>query len=171
MIPGQYTVFFHNEGWPDNRTDISLKPGESLPVNCIFPHGTATITSMPDGAEIFLGERSLGRTPLTIDLPPGKQSLIGRHPDFPNRTQTIAIETDKSANVAFQFRARSRSSSKAKPKPTPTAFDKLVVHLRLGQSLLRHHRSPAKNTDKHYPDGPLRLDTVTPGAAQLIFLN
>ena len=125
MPPGRYTIFLHNDGWPDDRTEVSLKQGESLPFDYTFPHGTATITSTPEGAEIFLGEHMLGRTPLTVDLPIGKQQLTGRHSDFPERTQTVAIERDKPANIAFQFRARSRSSSKAKPKPTPTAFDKI----------------------------------------------
>ena len=123
--PGRYTIFLHNDGWPDDRTEVSLKPGESLPIDYIFPHGTVTITSTPDGAEIFLGEHTLGRTPLTVDLPIGKQQLTGRHSDFPERTQTVAIEKDKPANITFQFRARSRSSSKAKPKPTPTALHKI----------------------------------------------
>jgi hypothetical protein len=125
MPPGRYTIFLHSEGWPDNRTEVSLNAGENLPISYTFPHGTATITSRPDGAEIFLGERSLGHTPLSVDLPPGKQPLIGRHPDFPNQTQTIAMETDKTINIAFQFRGRSRSSSKVRPTPTPTALDKL----------------------------------------------
>ena len=148
MPPGRYTVFLHNDGWPDDRTEVSLEPDENLPINYTFPHGTATITSTPDGAEIFLGEHSLGHTPLSVDLPPGKQQLLGRHSDFPDRTQTVAIESNKSSNVAFQFRARSRSSSKAKPKPTPTALDKIGNTLKkvFGS---KPSPSPAKSRKKH----------------------
>ena len=39
-----------------------------------FPHGSVTITSIPEGAEIFAGTILLGRTPLTVDLPLGKQT-------------------------------------------------------------------------------------------------
>ncbi len=146
--PGPYTIFLHNDGWPDNRTEVSLKAGETLPVNYTFPHGTATISSTPDGAEIFLRQHSLGHTPLTADLPLGKQELTGRHADFPDRTQTVAIENDKSTNVAFQFRTHSRSSSKPKPKPTPTTFGKI------GNTLKKVFGSkpsptPAKSRKKH----------------------
>ena len=122
LPPGQYTIFFHNQGWPDDRAEIALQPGETLPVEFTFPHGSVTITSTPEGAEIFAGDKSLGLTPLTVDLPLGKQELVARHPDFPKKTETVTIESEKTATVAFQLRARSRSSGKAKaPK---SAWDK-----------------------------------------------
>ncbi|MEY2541644.1 MAG: eukaryotic-like serine/threonine-protein kinase [Verrucomicrobiota bacterium] len=123
LPPGRYTLFFHNDGWPDDRTEISVGAGESVPVDYTFPHGSATISSTPDGAEIFFGAHSLGQAPLTVDLPLGKQKLVARFPEFPERTQTIAIENGKTANVAFQMRARSRSSVRA--TPTPSALDKI----------------------------------------------
>jgi serine/threonine protein kinase len=136
MPPGRYTLFLHNEGWPDDRAEISVQAGETLPVDYTFPHGSATITSNPDNVEIFMGERSLGRTPLTVDLPLGKQQLIARHPDLPKRTKTVIIDSSTPANVAFQLRASGRSSPK--PTPPPSGLDKL------GNSLKRlfSHPSP-----------------------------
>lgn len=114
LPPGRYTIFFHNPGWPDDRAEIAVQPGETLPVEYTFPHGSAVITSTPDGAEIFAGEISLGHTPLTVDLPLGKQTLVARHPDFPKKSETVTIESETPATVTFQFRARSRSSGKTK---------------------------------------------------------
>jgi serine/threonine protein kinase len=135
--PGRYTFFFHNEGWPDERAEISVHAGETLPVDYTFPHGTATITSNPDNVEIFMGERSLGRTPLTVDLPLGKQQLIARHPDLPKRTKTVMIESGTPVNVAFQLRASGRS--RPTPTPPPSALGKL------GNSLKKvfSHPSPS----------------------------
>jgi serine/threonine protein kinase len=115
LPPGLYTIFFHSEGWTDARAEIQMQPGATLPVEYTFPHGSATITSTPDGAEIFLGENSLGHTPMTVELPLGKQELIARHPDFPKKTETVTIESGTQARVAFQFRARNHSRP-AKPK-------------------------------------------------------
>ena len=124
LPPGRYTLFFHNDGWPDDRSEISVGEGETVPVDYTFPHGKASVASTPDGAEIFYGNHSLGRAPLDVDLPPGKQKLIARLSDFPDRTQTITIESGKEAKVAFQMRtARTRSSSRA--TPTPSALDKI----------------------------------------------
>ncbi|MEP6937589.1 MAG: serine/threonine-protein kinase [Chthoniobacterales bacterium] len=131
LPPGRYTVFFHSEGWPDDRAEISLEAGETLPVAYTFPHGSAVITSSPDGAEIFAGARSLGHTPLTVDLPIGKQQLTARSSDLADRTETVTIGTAAPVEVAFQFRARTRSSSR-KPKPTPTPTSALS---KIGNSL------------------------------------
>ena len=126
--PGRYTLFFHNDGWPDDRAEISVSAGESVPVDYTFPHGSATISSAPDGAEIFLGPRSLGKTPLTVDLPLGKQKLIARLPDLPERSQMITIGSATPATVSFQMNARTHSS-RPKATPTPSALGKI------GQSL------------------------------------
>ncbi|MBV9618010.1 MAG: serine/threonine protein kinase, partial [Verrucomicrobia bacterium] len=126
LPPGRYTLFFHHDGWPDDRTEVSLSAGESIPLDYTFPHGSATITSSPDGAEIFFGKRSLGIAPLTVDLPLGKHTLNARLPNMSDRTEIVSIDANAHATVKFQLRAATRSSSRAKPTPTPpSALDKV----------------------------------------------
>jgi hypothetical protein len=48
--------------------------------------------------------------------------LIARHPDFPQKSETITIQSDTPAKVAFQLRARSHSP--AKPKEPESAWGK-----------------------------------------------
>ncbi len=121
LPPGNYTIVFQDEGWPDDHSAVELKAGETLPVDYVRPHGSATITSTPNGAEIFLGARSLGKTPLTVDLPLGKQTLEAHHSDYPKRSESVTIAAAAPVKLAFQFRNRSsRSSSSRRPKPTPT---------------------------------------------------
>jgi serine/threonine protein kinase len=130
LPPGRYTLFFHHDGWPDDRAEVSVGAGESVPVDYTFPHGSATITSAPDGAEIFLGKQSLGIAPLTVDLPLGKHTLNARLPNMSDRTEIVAIDAAVPATVKFQLRPSTHSSSRAKPTPTPpSALDKV------GQSL------------------------------------
>jgi hypothetical protein len=121
--PGRYTLFFHNEGWPDDRAEISVAAGENVPVAYTFPHGSAVITSTPVGAEILFATHSLGFAPLTVDLPLGKQKLVARLADFPDRTQSVTVGSDKEAKIEFQMRVRSHSSARA--TPTPSALDKI----------------------------------------------
>ena len=137
LPPGRYTLFFHNEGWADDRAEVSVTAGETVPVDYTFPHGTANITSNPDGAEIVLGTRSLGNTPLTVDLPLGKLKLTARFPDTPERSQTVTIGSAAPATIKFEMKAH--HSGRAKPTPTPSALDKL------GQSL-KHVFGPKKPT-------------------------
>ncbi|MDQ2919504.1 MAG: protein kinase [Verrucomicrobiota bacterium] len=98
---------------------------KDAPVEAIVPHGTADITSAPSGAEIFLDNHSLGKTPLTIDLPFGKQQLTARYPDRPERTQTVAIENDTPVTIAFQMREQTHSKSHTKAKPPESALGKI----------------------------------------------
>jgi serine/threonine protein kinase len=116
LPPGQYTIFLQNPGWTDVRAEIALQAGQTLPVEYNFPHGSVTITSVPEGAEIFVGEVLLGRTPLTVDLPLGRQELVARHPDFPKKTETVTIESEKTSEIAFQLRGRNQVSGKPKEK-------------------------------------------------------
>ena len=126
LPPGRYTLFFHHEGWPDDRAEISVNAGESVPVDYTFPHGSATITSTPDGAEIFFGAHSLGQAPLTVDLPLGKQKLVARYPELSDKSQTVTIATTAEAKVAFQLRSSGSShSSRSRATPTPNAIDKI----------------------------------------------
>jgi len=81
--------FLHNHGWPDDRAEIAVQPGETLPVEYTFPHGSVTITSMPDGAEIFASGNSLGQNH-AVDGRFAlweKQELVARLPDFPKKTE------------------------------------------------------------------------------------
>jgi hypothetical protein len=127
LPPGRYTLFFHTDGWPDDRAEITVSAGEAVPVDYTFPHGSVHIGSVPDGAEIFFGTHSLGIVPLDVDLPLGKQKLVARFPNSTERSQSVTIAPQTPATITFELAARTRS--KAKATPTPSALDKL------GQSL------------------------------------
>jgi hypothetical protein len=121
---GNYTIFFHKEGWPDSRTEVQLQAGEVRPVEYAFPHGEVTITSVPNGAEILLGTVSLGFTPLTVALPAGEQALTARLKNHPDRTQNVTVNENATPTIEFQMRAR-RRISKAKPTPPPSLIEKV----------------------------------------------
>ncbi len=109
----------------DDRTEVSLDPGETLAVEDVFPHGSVSITSTPAGAEIFFGNHSLGKTPLLIDLPLGPQQLTARYPRRPDRTQTVTIEESAGAAVAFQMSEQSHPQSRRKTRTPESAADKI----------------------------------------------
>ncbi len=143
LPPGRYTIFLHLQGWPDDQAEITLKPGETLPFEYTFPHGSVTITSTPDGAEIFAGETSLGHTPMTVDLPLGKQELSARYGTFSKKTEVVSIESETPANVVFQFRARTHSPP-PKPKAPQSAWGKLGNSLKKVFSSKPPPKTPAK---------------------------
>jgi hypothetical protein len=133
---GNYTIFFHKDGWPDNCTEVELQAGQILPVAYAFPHSELTITSDPSGAEILLGTVSLGFTPLKVDLPPGQLELTARLKNFPDRKQTLTVSDNSTTTIDFQMRAR-RRTARVKPKSTPSLMDRVggsLKHLFGGNS-------------------------------------
>ena len=131
---GNYTIFFHKDGWPDSRTEVELQAGQVLPVAYAFPHGELTITSDPSGAEILLGTVSLGFTPLKVDLPSGQLELTARLKNFPDRKQTLTVSDNSTSTIDFQMRARRHA---ARVKPTPSLMDRVggsLKHLFGGNS-------------------------------------
>ena len=125
LAPGRYTVFFRNDGWPEERMEVALEAGETLPVTCVFPRGVANITSTPDGAEIFLGPRSLGCAPLSVDLPLGKNELTARYSNRPNRALTVMVENGATVALDFQMLAPSHSTSKRRVKRPESTLKKI----------------------------------------------
>src|SRR5438067_3058355 len=121
---GNYTIFFHKDGWPDSRTEVQVQAGEVRPIAYAFPHGEVTITSVPNGAEIFCGTVSLGFAPLTVDLPAGEQVLIARLKNYPDRTQNVTVGENATPTIEFQMRAR-RRIAKARPTPPPSLIEKV----------------------------------------------
>jgi len=139
---GNYTIFFHKEGWPDSRTEVQLQAGEVRPVEYAFFHGEVTITSVPNGAEILCGTVSLGFTPLTVALPAGNQVLTARLKNYPDRTQNVAVNENATPTIEFQMRVR-RHIAKAKPTPPPSLIGKVgdsLKHLFGGSPTPAPHR-------------------------------
>src|SRR5437879_5411787 len=133
---GNYTIFFHKDGWPDSRTEVQLQAGEVRPVEYAFFHGEVTITSVPNGAEILCGTVSLGFTPLTVSLPAGDQVLTARLKNYPDRTQNVTVNENATPTIEFEMRVR-RHTAKAKPTPTPSFLGKVggsLKHLFGGNS-------------------------------------
>ena len=139
---GNYTIFFHKEGWPDSRTEVELQAGEIRPVEYAFFHGEVTITSVPNGAEILCGTVSLGFTPLTVALPAGNQVLTARLKNYPDRTQNVTVNENATPTIEFQMRAR-RHIGKAKPTSPPSLIGKVgdsLKHLFGGSPTPAPHR-------------------------------
>jgi hypothetical protein len=126
---GNYTIFFHKDGWPDSRTEVQLQAGEVRPVEYAFFHGEVTITSVPDGAEILCGTVSLGFTPLTVALPAGNQLLTACLKNYPDRTQNVTVNENATPTIEFRMGARRRSAT-AKPTPPPSLIGKVGASLK-----------------------------------------
>jgi serine/threonine-protein kinase len=97
---GQYKVRLKHSGWPDYMESVSVQPGATATVDHTFQGINVELRSDPSGATIFWGETELGKTPLTVSLPPNPVELVSRIGALepvskqvtPNRTGTTTVE-------------------------------------------------------------------------------
>jgi len=75
---GNYTVRIKRSGWPDYVQQVAVQPNAPVAVEHTFKGVSVTLKSEPSGATIFVGSTELGKTPLTIELPPEPVELVSR---------------------------------------------------------------------------------------------
>ena len=73
---GAYTLALKHPGWPDETRSIQVRRGETLPVEWRFASGSLAVTSDPAGANVYIGDRLLGVTPLAADVAPGDYNNV-----------------------------------------------------------------------------------------------
>jgi hypothetical protein len=77
LPPGEHRLFFEREGYRTKTEKLSISEGEksSLRTKLEGLPFSASITSDPTGAEVFIAGASRGFTPLTIELESGKHEV------------------------------------------------------------------------------------------------
>ncbi len=73
---GQYKVRIKRAGWPDYVETVNVQSSVVATVEHNFQGINVTLRSDPSGATISMGHTELGKTPLTISLPPEPVELV-----------------------------------------------------------------------------------------------
>lgn len=69
--------------------------------------GSVTVTSTPSGASVFLDEKQVGQTPLTLDrIASGSHSLRLQAPQYAVERRNVSVADGQTANVAVTLAAR-----------------------------------------------------------------
>lgn len=101
LAPGRYSIELRMDGYlPATRVE-ELRSGSTA-----FPHfrltelrgGGAQIASSPP-AEVFLGEQSLGVTPLNTALPAGSQQLTFRREGFRDQVVHVDVRNNRVTRI------------------------------------------------------------------------
>jgi hypothetical protein len=99
---GKYTVRIKRSGWPDFVQEIDLQPNAMVAVEHAFKGVGVTLKSDPAGATIFMGDSELGKTPLTVDLPPEPVELVSRIGALAPVKREIVPEPNGTSVVEFK---------------------------------------------------------------------
>lgn len=82
---------------PQAITALQDAVSRTLAAGLVRPRGTLAVTSDPVGAEVRLGERVLGRTPLSLPVWADEYTLELRHPGHEPVRRTVRVAAEKTA--------------------------------------------------------------------------
>jgi PEGA domain-containing protein len=99
---GQYQVRLKHSGWPDYVGSVSVQPGATATVDHTFQGINVELRSDPSGATIFLDETELGKTPLTVSLPPNPVELVSRIGALEPVSKQVTPDPTGTAAVEFK---------------------------------------------------------------------
>ena len=76
LLEGSYNLVAVKSGLKDVRLSMQVRTGENVAAHFPFEYGSITLATEPEGAEVFLGNASLGVTPLLLtQIPPGNHQF------------------------------------------------------------------------------------------------
>jgi serine protease Do len=88
---------------PSTEFSEFSEPSASPPPSKAF--GTVTITSDPDGAEIFLDKKFVGNTPAKLKLPAGTHAILLKSPGCADWQRSLEILKDSSVTLKASLEA------------------------------------------------------------------
>jgi len=97
---GDYRLRVTRPGWPAQEQTITIKRESTRVAAIRFGSGTIEVATDPPGAEIVLEGKSLGVSPLSVQLPSGHYpELTARLTDFQSETFSADLSPDKTVVV------------------------------------------------------------------------
>jgi formylglycine-generating enzyme required for sulfatase activity len=106
---GRYTLAIVHPEFRRFESPLTVVAGQPLtvgPIELGMPDGRLVVQSRPSGADVSIGGRYRGRTPLTVGVPPGMpQEVLLTLAGYAPATQTVAVESRAERRVSVELRA------------------------------------------------------------------
>ena len=111
VAPGKVRVRVSKADHQDQEEEIEVSPGERSTRVFTLPaiYGYLEITSVPDGADVFIDSEFAGKTPLAKPLRPGTYELKVVMRGMGERSERITIQPGETRSIPYTLRA-SRSA-------------------------------------------------------------
>jgi serine/threonine protein kinase len=167
---GVYRVVFRGASPASESIAVTVGERGTTPLHRDLPHGTLKVESTPGGAEIFEGERCLGRTPLKVALLEGSHVIIANLNDRTARPRAVKIAPQEVESLRFDFttssppprshrvrasrrrkrRARSRrSATRSKTSSTKHGYVASAFKCRITSARGSSSRNPPARSARH----------------------
>ncbi|MDX2227224.1 MAG: serine/threonine-protein kinase [Verrucomicrobiae bacterium] len=126
---GPCRLTLKKSGWPDCTRLIRVERNQTTPVHWEYGPGQARFRSQPDGAEIWIGGKNRGQTPLDLELPSGTYKAEVRYKHWPVQEKTLLVTKGGTEQADFEF-----SSGTVQIGSTPEGAEILVDGRNMGKT-------------------------------------
>jgi serine/threonine protein kinase len=163
---GNYIVRIKRPGWPDYNEAVEVQPNASAAVEHTFRGVNVTLRSDPLGAIIFLNGSELGKTPVTVELPPQRVPLVSRIGSLAPITEEFVPTGEEKQVVEFKHEYGVVSISSDR-----TGAEASIAGVDLGKLPIEAILSPGQHRIVVHSEGvPDQTKTVSIGTGQRISL-
>lgn len=102
LPPGKHVAVLQKSGRVPSVDTLLVKPGSRVSVSdSLFPASVASITSVPEGASVFIDSAFVGRTPLyKLSIPVGWHHVSLQMPEYRERNASFFVEPGFSQNMS-----------------------------------------------------------------------
>ncbi|MDP9136137.1 MAG: PEGA domain-containing protein, partial [Actinomycetota bacterium] len=106
---GRYTLAIVHPEFRRFESPLTVVAGQPLavgPVELGMPDGRLVVQSRPSGADVSIGGRYRGRTPLTVGVPPGMpQDVLLTLAGYAPATQSVSVESRAERRLSVDLKA------------------------------------------------------------------
>ena len=112
--PGRHDVRFVLDGYQEFTTSVNVRPGRSESINATLQRretaGTASFTSSPSGADVYVDGRFVGTTPTgSIRFQPGSYQATFERSGYQSVTRSFEVRGNRDTVVDAQLRGMGAS--------------------------------------------------------------
>jgi serine/threonine protein kinase/outer membrane protein assembly factor BamB len=102
LSSGEHSLIIQAEGYEDYSTSVFITPGEtsSVNVNLKLKTGTLSVTSTPSDALVYVNGEYKGRTPLSLELPPGSYTIKLTKQNYLDYETTLTIQAGETKSIS-----------------------------------------------------------------------
>ena len=108
LLQGTRELILKKKGYKSWETmlEIVANKHQEIPVRTLIPaDGKISVTSEPSGANVTIGGKYSGQTPLDVTLPPGiSYRILLSRAGFEQTSQTILVEPDEDISINRQLK-------------------------------------------------------------------
>lgn len=104
VMPGRYEITYKRAGWPDYKEIVTVQEKGQARSSFQYVGGELRVTTTPSGATVKAGERTLGRTPLTLEnVDPGALSLDITLDGWEPETASVTLKPGETSRVEMEL--------------------------------------------------------------------